>query len=150
MESLLQAVQDRLNEVSDLKYIDENWGQLDYYSPNMPVMWPCCLIDINDGDFSNLGRDLEKTPKERQMGNFALKIIIANLKLGNTSLQATKSQKNNGWQVWRIMQKVHEKLHGFTPVEYSSKLIRRNFQRVLRDDGVQEYHITYIFEARNV
>lgn len=150
MEKILQNVQNKLSEINGLKYIDENWGQLDYYSPNMPVMWPCCLIDINDGDFSNLGKDLGKKPKERQMGNFALKIILANLKLGNTSQRAPQLQKNNGWLIWKLMQSVHEKLHGFTPGENCSKLIRRSFQRTLRDDGVQEYHITYLFEARNV
>lgn len=41
MNVLLTDVQDRLiSQVTDLKYVDEDWGQLDDYSPHFPVKWP--------------------------------------------------------------------------------------------------------------
>ena len=54
MKALLEKIQEKLSEVEGLKYIDENWGQLDYYSPNMPVQYPCVLIDIGQVQYSNL------------------------------------------------------------------------------------------------
>ncbi|MBP7174056.1 MAG: hypothetical protein KBA33_08340 [Cloacibacterium sp.] len=150
MKTILESIQKKIAEIPELKYVDENWGQIDYYSPNMPVQWPCCLIDIQNGDFSNIGKDLSKKPTARQMGQLSIKIIVANLKLSNTSFNAPLSQKNNAWIVFELVQKIHEKLHGFSPVTNCSKMLRSNFQRTLRDDGVQEYAILYNCEASNI
>ena len=45
--------------VSKINYIDEDWGQLDYYAANFPVKFPCVLIDINHGQYSNLAKDIK-------------------------------------------------------------------------------------------
>ncbi|MXV37691.1 hypothetical protein GO491_03200 [Flavobacteriaceae bacterium Ap0902] len=88
MKALLLQLQERIAEISDIKYVDEDWGQLDYYSPNMPVQWPCCLIDIQSVDYSNLGIDLNKTPKNRQNARIQIAFTLANMKLTNTSMKA--------------------------------------------------------------
>ncbi|MBP7174365.1 MAG: hypothetical protein KBA33_09925 [Cloacibacterium sp.] len=150
MRSILESLQKKMGEIPELKYVDENWGQIDYYSPNTPVQWPCCLIDIQSGNFSNIGKDLSKKPTARQMGQFSIKIIVANLKLSNTSFAAPLSQKNDAWLVFDLVEKIHEKLHGYSPVINCSKMLRSSFQRTLRDDGVQEYAIVYECEASNI
>ncbi|MDY3547344.1 hypothetical protein PG291_01850 [Riemerella anatipestifer] len=150
MKNLLQAIQNRLAEVPELKYIDEDWGQIDYYSPNMPVQWPCCLIDIQGGQFSNLGKDLSKKPKDRQNGILNIEITLANMKLSNTSFNAPNGQKNNAWEIFDWVEKVHQKLHGYAPVENATKMLRTSFGRVQRDDGVQEYKVVYTAELHNV
>lgn len=150
MKQILQNIQEKLSEVSELKYIDEDWGQLDYYNPNPPVKFPCCLIDIQNIDFSNIGQDFAQKPRQRQKGVFSLKISLADLKLTNTSLLSPKNQKENAWKIYEMAQKVHEKLHGFSPFENCSKMLRTSFSRVMRDDGVQEYAIIYQFEAHNI
>lgn len=150
MKNILQAIQNRLSEVTELKYIDEDWGQLDYYSQNMPVQWPCCLIDLNSLDYNNTGVDRFQTVRVRQMAKASVKITLANLKLSNTSFQAPQLQKDNAWLIWDLAQKVHEKLHGWNPEEKCSYLIRKNLQRNLREDGVQEYQILYDFEIKDI
>ena len=56
MKELLQAIQARITDkVTALKYVDEDWGQLDYYSPNMPVQMPALLIDASSATWSNVG-----------------------------------------------------------------------------------------------
>ena len=150
MKTILQTIQDKIATVSEINYVDENWGQLDYYSPNMPVKWPCCLIDLNDGFYSNIGQDATKKPKRRQNGKFALRLTLADVKLTNTSKLAPQSQKNNAWKIYGIMENLHEVLHGFNPGINCSALLRRGFQRVLRDDGVTEFQIIYEFEVQNV
>lgn len=80
MKNLLEKLQLRLSEIPQLKYIDENWGQLDYYSPNMPVQYPCVLIDIGQVQYSNLGKDLTKIPQQRQIALVQIKITIANMR----------------------------------------------------------------------
>lgn len=150
MKTLLQNIQNRLSEITELNYIDENWGQLDYYSPNMPVQWPCCLIDVQSGQFSNLSKDFTKTPKDRQNGSFSVEITVANMKLTNTSYQAPQEQKNHAWAIFGLLEKIHRQLHGFSPSEKATKMLRNSFGRVQRDDGVQEYRITYVVELHNV
>ena len=150
MKQILINIQNRLAEISELRYIDEDWGQIDYYSPNMPVKWPCCLIDIQSGQFSNISKDATKRPKDRQNGLFSVKITLANMKLTNTSYLAPQTQKDNAWAIFDLVEKIHEKLHGFSPDNNCEKMLRSSFGRTQRDDGVQEYAVIYDFEAHNV
>lgn len=150
METILTNIQNEIAEISSLKYVDEDTGQLDYYSPNFPVQFPCCLIDLNDGSFSDVGRDLSKKPVNRQNGALSVRITLANMKLSNTSFKAPKSQKDAAWNIFGLMKEIHEKLHGFSPDVNCSKMLRKTFSRSKRDDGIQEYTIYYSFEANNV
>ncbi len=147
---LLDSIKTKISEITEIKYTDENWGQLDYYSANQPVQWPCCLIDISDIQYSNVGIDRNKTPIQRQMGNCIIKITIANVRLTNSSQRAPIGQKQEAWKVWRLIEEMHKKMHGFVPIKNAAPLIRQNLQRTLRDDGVQEYTITYQTEIQNV
>jgi hypothetical protein len=149
MESILLNIQAKIAE-SAVKYVDEDWGQLNLFPGDFPVQFPCVLFDIKDGSFENIGQDRKATPKERQLGRFTLELCIAKVKLSNTSGKAPITQKNNAWSIHSLIQSVHEKLQGFCPAENCSKLIRKSYQRIRRDDGIQEYRVVYDFEAGNV
>ena len=149
MKELLQSLQQRIAQINGLRYIDEDWGQLDYYSPNMPVQYPCCLIDISSIDYSNLGQDLSKKPHQRQLAQIQVKITLANLKLSNTSLNAPQKQKDDAWLIWELLEEVHKKLHGFAPINNVSLLVRQSMNRTLRDDGLQQYEVYYKCEVNN-
>ena len=45
---------------------------------------------------------------------------------------------------------IHEKIQGLSPSEKSTPMLRRKMQRQRRDDGIQEYNLTYIFGLNNV
>ena len=148
MKTILQNIQTKLREVTELKHIDEDCGQLNIFQP--PVNWPCCLIDISTANYSNLGIDRNLQPINRQSGKFLIKLTLANLKLTNTSMNAPQSQKDQAWFIWDLAQKIHEKIHGFTPDVNTSRMLRHDLQKSLRDDGVQEYFITYNLEVTNI
>lgn len=150
METIIKNTQTKLDEITDLKYVGEDTGQLDTYSPHFPVKFPCALIDISDVDFTNLGQDHTKRPMNRQTGNGLIKITIANMKLGNTSFNAPIGQKNNGWSIWQIIDKVHKVLHGSSVSVNSGKLIRSSMHRIKRDDGVQQYEMYYKLDFKDV
>ena len=143
MDDILQSTQNRIAEVTALKYIDEDWGQLDSYSPHPPVKFPFALIDVSNAVYSNLGVDRAKDPINRQTAVGTITIIIGNLKLTNTSFKAPQQQKENAWSIHSLIEDVHKKLHGWRPTEKSGALIRTGRQRVISDDGVQKYRITY-------
>nr|WP_314287047.1 hypothetical protein [uncultured Capnocytophaga sp.] len=150
MKALLEKIQQKVSEIAELKYIDENWGQLDYYSPNMPVQYPCALIDVQQVQFTNLGKDITKKPLQRQIGTVQIKITVANMRLSNSSMQAPRRQKEEVWAIWGIIEKIHQQLHGVSLLPNISPLIRISQNRTLRDDGLQEYEVYYSCEVQNI
>jgi hypothetical protein bfra3_07107 len=150
VKTLLEKIQQKVSEIAELKHIDENWGQLDYYSPNMPVQYPCALIDVQQVQFTNLGKDITKKPLQRQIGTVQIKITVANMRLTNSSMQAPRRQKEEVWVIWGIIEKIHQQLHGVSLLPNVSPLIRTSQNRTLRDDGLQEYEVYYSCEMQNI
>jgi len=150
VKTLLEKIQQKVSEIAELKHIDENWGQLDYYSPNMPVQYPCALIDVQQVQFTNLGKDITKKPLQRQIGTVQIKITVANMRLTNSSMQAPRRQKEDIWAIWGIIEKIHQQLHGVSLLPNVSPLIRTSQNRTLRDDGLQEYEVYYSCEVQNI
>lgn len=149
MEEIILNIQNKIQE-SNVKYVDEDWGQINLITGDYPVQFPCVLFDIKDGSFENFGSDRKAIPKERQLGRFNVELCIANLKLSNTSGRAPLTQKTKAWSIHSIIKSVHEKIQGFSPGENCSKLIRKSQLKIRRDDGIQEYRVIYDFEASNV
>lgn len=150
MKQIITTIQNRLSEIAALQYIDSDWGQLDYYSPNFPVKWPCALIDINRANFSNIGIDKQAEPINRQEGEAVVSITLAKLRLTNSSELAPQHQKDDVNSIWDIVEQVHKILQGFSPGDHTGKLIRTGLNRLKRDDGVQQYMITYSLGLHNV
>ena len=150
MKAIIKSIENRIGELEKASYVDENTGQLDDYSPNFPVKFPCVLIDIGNADFSDMRIDRKLTPSARQIATNDIVITISNLKLGNTSYQAPSNQKEIGWSIWDLIEEVHGKIQGWNATNYCGKLIRTRQQRIRRDDGIQQYEITYKADAHNV
>lgn len=140
MEKLLEDVQNRLlSKVAALKYVDEDWGQLDFYSPNPPAKFPCVLIDISQGNWSN-------TLKLVQMGLLQVKIRFAVMRLSNTSGKAPAGQKQNGLSAFGILKDIYKALHGYSGSRHYTKLIRVTTARIKRDDGLRIYEMVFTTE----
>ncbi len=140
MKKLLTDIQARLMAlVPALKYVDEDWGQLDYYSPHPPVQFPAALIDVNNGTFSNTGKLV-------QLGMVQVRLRIADIKLSNTSGKAPQGQRDAAFAIFDTLELIHKTLHGWSGSEHYSKLIRTAMKRVLRDDGMRIYEINYTVE----
>lgn len=150
MKEVIQSIVAKLGSLIDLKYVDEDWGQLDYYSQNFPVKFPCVLVDISSANFQNLGLDKTASPMQRQTSETTVSLTIANVKLSNTSHNAPQGQKDDGDSIWVLLETIHKVLQGWNPTDKSGKLIRVGMQRIKRDDGVQEYTIIYTAGMQNV
>jgi hypothetical protein len=150
MKTVLENIQKQLGTIPSLKYIDEDWGQLDDYSPHPPTQFPLALIDIGSIEFSHIGMDKKVVPQNRQMATGTIVITVANLRLTNTSLRSPKQQKDNVWEIWNVIECVHQELHGFKPDCNSGAMMRTALRRIKRDDGIQEYEITYTIGISNV
>lgn len=138
MEELIQSFQNKLaTDVPDLKYIDEDWGQLDYYENYPPVQFPCALIDVQSAQYTHDGQ-------LQQRGVLTIVVKLYLLKLSNTSTHAPQSQKDEAKRGWTLLKEVNRALHGqhFLPNGFAAP-IRTAMQRVKRRDGVYERDITY-------
>lgn len=142
MMKLINDVVTQLGTSTVLKHADEDWGQLEIY-PNPPVKFPCALVGINNGVFSNIGMDKTATPQNRQQGTILLNIRIANKRLTNSSSKAPASQRMNAQSVFVVMENVHELLQGWSPGDNVGKLIRERIISEVNDDGIQEYIVQY-------
>lgn len=142
MDELLLKITERLATAEGIRYSDENWGQLIYFGVECPVQWPCGLVDLASGQFSNNGYDYMQDEISQQ-GTISIEITIANIKLTNTSVKAPMSQKNKGFEIYKLVENVHKVLQGWKPLDTSGAMIRANMQSVKRDDGVQEKRIIY-------
>lgn len=143
MKTILTAIKAKLNGVSDLKYIDEDWGQLNYYGVDIPVQWPCALVRLSGGQFSDIGRDWRAIPQNRQEGVLTFEITIAKVKLTNSSNRAPINQQNSAFEIWELVEKVHQALHSWKPTENTGSLIRSSISSTKRENGVQEISIIY-------
>lgn len=142
MKKLLEDIQKRLQcEIPALKYIDEDWGQLDYFMPNAPVKYPCALINISNINYSNQGKLVQ-----HGLGNIV--ITIADIKLTNTSSQAPVLQKQAAWKVFDTIEAVHIALHGWNggsvnAPSFYGPLTRTSVTRRKNDDGINLYDIVF-------
>ncbi len=150
MKQLLNSIIKRIDSGQLVKYIDADWGQIDFYNPNAPVQFPAVLVDITNVQFSDIGMSKNAIPENRQQASGQISIRIADYKLGNTSARAPQWQKDNVYKIWDIMDGLHKLLHGWRPLDNSGKLIRASLQRIKRNDGMQEYVVTYSFGLHNV
>jgi len=149
-KEVLESIQNTLETIPALRYVDEDWGQLDDYSPHPPTQFPLVLIDIGALQYSDIGKDKTATPQNRQMATGTIVISIANLKLTNTSARAPQSQKDKAWAIWDIVASVHKKLHGVVVGGSAGAMMRTAMRKVKRDDGIQEYEVTYTIGMTNV
>lgn len=131
MKNIFLDIQNKLSNITELKYIDKNWGQLLYEQP--PVKFPCALLDIANVNYTQLGQ-LAQTA----MGD--IEITVANLQLSPSSHKSL--QRNNAYAIMDIMDKIHQDLHGWATANFIP-LIRTNLQKVEVSKSYEIYKITY-------
>ncbi len=147
---ILKNTQSTLDTIQVFKYIDEDWGQLADYGSAPPVNWPCALIDITAVSYNDIGTDRSAKPQNRQQGSATITFTFADLKLTNSSAKTSAGQKQKAWQIHEYIEKAHEVLQGLKPVSVAGGLIRSGKRKIKRDDGVQQFQVTYTIGMHNV
>lgn len=137
MKELFQSIQNKLKiNVPALKYVDENWGQIDSYAPNHPVKYPLALISLDNIQWSNRGQ-------LQQYGEGVVSITVATLKLGNTSANAPQTQKDTGYAIYELLHQIHLQLHGWKPTGAVNAMLRKSTTAISREDGMQQFRLDF-------
>lgn len=131
MEHIITQIQKRLStEVPKLKYIAQDWGQLDLYADFPPVKFPCALVDITDAQYSNVGHNVQEA-------QLSITITVADLS-NHVSLLATSAQAHDrAMLIFGLMTAIHWALHGWSGDKDYAKLVRTSMGRQIRDDGAR-------------
>jgi hypothetical protein len=126
----------RLESIDALKFIDEDFGQLEHYDLKPAVVFPCALIDISDFNFTEVGG------KNEQMGNGIIQIRIGFEIYTPTNSLVPSSLREKGLAMYNIEQKVHKQLQGWNSAPFS-RLLRRSLKTERRRDNIKVRVLTY-------
>ncbi|MCM1302246.1 MAG: hypothetical protein NC250_01270 [Alistipes senegalensis] len=130
--ALLLSVRTRLGEsVSELEYIDKDWGQLSCEVPS--VKWPCALLDVENVDYTQEGGG-------RQLADTQIVITVADLRLASASSPDPNDESAYG--MLELLEKIHRSLHLFTAGGYAP-LFRTNLKKIKGDHSYECYRLTY-------
>lgn len=135
MKTIFLDIQAQLSAIPELHYVGENWGQLNFEQP--PVNWPCCLIDLGDADFKQLG-------KQTQQADATLQLTLADIQYNGVVPALPQTEMEKAFLIFDIIEKINTTLHGHGTEQYS-RLIRTSIKKIERDDLVREFLITYKF-----
>ena len=136
MKTILNAVMQRLKEqVSELRYISEDWGQLDYYETMPPVKFPCALVSIDRVNYSVVAKDRRKA-----VVSVVVRIADAPSVTGNVA--APESYRNRAFAIFDLLEEVDEALNGLSGDTFNQFSLE-SIYRDNRQDFIREYNMTF-------
>lgn len=129
-------------QVPEIRYIDQDLGQLDFYQERPAVSWPCVLLDVGDFTFSNYGN-------LSQSGEGQIVIRLGFTPFSSANSKAPDLVKFKALKFYDIEHKLVNALHGWTPDtgDYGN-LIRVSATTEKREDPfrVREIRFKLAFE----
>lgn len=132
LKEMLMDIQAALADgVEELKYIDKDWGQLNYEVP--AVKYPCALLDIANVQYGDLLQG-------SQIATVEIAVLVANQRLIPGSSRSPR--KGDSYQMIDLLEKIHQKLQLYGSEKYSP-LLRAGLVKVETDSGEEIYQLTY-------
>jgi len=138
MKKIYELIANRLKEIEEIRFIDMDNGQLDYYEYRAAVDFPACLISIDYPSCDNIGL----TGAQQCHVNIGIRLVAQ--VFDDTNIAAPEDVRNRALAIYDIMDKIQESLQWWKPDEFLSKLTRKNATREKREDGLMVLNINYI------
>lgn len=124
-------------EIPELRWIDEDEGQLNTLPGNRPAVdYPCCLIDIHYPR-------CEDSTETEQMVTVSITLKLAFQPTGETNSRAPREVRSRALGRFAMADKVHCCLQGWTAGETLSPLSRRSARSSVTADKMKVYTIVY-------
>lgn len=137
LEDLFILIQDKLKVLPDIKWVDQNIGQLDVES-RPPVSFPCALISIDLPRCEELGGKLQKC--STQVG-----IRLGFNYAGTTSSNSPEAVKARALDYYRILREVYKAIQGYSEPGLS-RLRRISQVEMAREDQIKIVDMTFYCE----
>jgi hypothetical protein len=103
---LFTAIQDRLATIPEVKWIDQDLGQLEDYDTRPAVSFPCVLIDFNQTTF-------EQMQQNRQLANITITLRLGFPAMSYAANVAPLSVKEKALQYYELEQAIFEAIQDF-------------------------------------
>ena len=110
MKEIYQRVVELLATVTELRFIDKDKGQLEYYKERPAVAFPCALIKLDIPRIENLG-------KTTQRRTAVITIRVAFDYVGQTSASLTEQARNQSLQYFDIIQSIEQAIEAQTGIQ---------------------------------
>lgn len=137
MKEILLAVMAALKEnVTDLQYVAEDYGQMDNYGEVPPVKFPCALISISGVEFEVLDK-----MHHRAKVSLTVRIADAPSLIGN--MAAPESYRKRAFAIFDIIDKVGDSVQAISETGFG-KVEELSVTRYQRDDVIREYAVSFM------
>ena len=137
MKEIIKAIQDRIkSEVSEIKYIDVDYGQLNEANP--PVKFPAAIIDLDDMECQQLEED----------GDAKVQLVTAVFRITLVWLHTSPSNRESdsrgvALKCYDILGKLHQALQGYTDGEHFNRLQRERMSSRMSASGMIQKDLYY-------
>jgi len=143
MESILATIflkiQEHIkNEVPEVKWVDQDFGQLEFYKDRPAVLLPCVLIDMEDTDY-------EDETAKIQTGETKLIIRLCCAAYSDAASPRQQLQKELALQYLNIEHRLNKALHTWCDNELFTPMMRKKAITEKRDDNLRVRAIKYVF-----
>ncbi len=135
-EAMMARIQ---SQVPEIKYIDQDLGQLEGNSLREAVAFPCLLFDFKNWTADDLGSDVQML-----QGNVIAKLGFA--QFNDTSNINDPLWRTHGLSYWDLEWKVNKALHGWSPGNDFGTLSRRTMDSENRPRGIRVKPLVYALE----
>ena len=122
-------------EVPEIRWIDEDSGQLNTQMERPAVDFPCCLIDIQYPDC----KDMSET---EQLINATITLKLAFQPSGDTNNKVPEDVRSKALQRFSIIEKVQSCMQGWTADEMISPVSRKS-AKGMNTGKIKPYTIVY-------
>lgn len=119
-----------ISDVPELRFIDQDLGQLENYEMRPAVSWPCCMIDIEDFKYS------DQQNHAIQIAEGIISLRIGLVKYTDSNNLTPAATRENALQYYELEHKVFKALHGWNPPGFG-KMLRRASGTERRDDDIR-------------
>jgi hypothetical protein len=122
-------------EVPEVRYINQDLGQLENYTDRPAVSFPCILIDFEDFDFSDMAENT-------QMGEGTILIKVAMNPFSDSSSLTEQAVRVKALNYNEICWKAHKALQGWQGESFGA-LMRTADKKVPREDALRVRETLY-------
>lgn len=131
------AIMGQINKnVPEIKFIDEDYGQLTQFDGRQGVGFPAVLIDFPQINYSDLGG-------LAQDGLGTVQITLAYPQVVHTSNIITAPMRERGLAYYEIEHKLNSWLHGFSPGDAFGMMTRQGAVGINTPMAIKLRRITY-------
>lgn len=139
--SVFLSVQDRLATLPELKFIDQDLGQLEIDEQGereSPVAFPCALFDLAEIRYTD-------NTFNQQQGEAVLEVRLALLAYSAATHYYNTQHKLRALNYWNLEHRVNKVLQGWSNDQYFNPLSRISSQTERRKDNIRVRVLRYSF-----